>query len=431
MTAGFHYVNKEFYAENLALAEIAHRVGTPVYCYSQTQLENNYHALHAAMAAIMPPERFTICYACKASGNIALLRALGRLGAGADIVSGGELARADRAGIAPGKTVFSGVGKTAAEIEQALRKKILQINAESMPEIETISAVAQRLGVTANVAIRVNPGIEVATHAKIATGKAENKFGIDILDVPEAYARAARLPGIALSGLSLHIGSQLLTIEPFRRAFSKLHSLCLVLRSMGHAVTTLDLGGGIGIPYRDEAPLKLEEYAALIAEQIAPLDVHVILEPGRLIAGNAGVLLSRVLYVKESPTRRFVILDAAMNDLLRPSMYEAYHKIMPALMPDPEAALKACDVVGPVCESGDTFLRNESLPHLGAGDLVAIMNSGAYGAAMSSTYNTRPLVPEVLVRGNDFAVIRVPQTVSQILAAEVLPAWPDESGRAA
>lgn len=424
MTMAFHYAKQQLHIEDLPLADIAHRVGTPVYCYSHGQIEANYKAFETALGKALPSTPFTICYACKAGSNIAILRILQKLGAGADIVSGGELARAEKAEIAPQKIVFSGVGKMDTEIEQALKKNILQLNAESMPELENLSTIAGKLGVKARVALRVNPGIEAATHSKISTGKIENKFGIDILDVPEIYGRAAKLPNIEMTGLSLHIGSQIMDLEPFRRAFSKLAALTGVLRSMGHDIKTLDLGGGIGIPYKEETPVSLDAYAQLIADTLAPLGCHIILEPGRLIVGNAGILLSKVLYVKESPVKKFLIIDAAMNDLLRPSMYDAYHPVLPLVAPAKFMKEKIYDVVGPVCESSDTFLRDESLPPLKSGDLIAIMNSGAYGASMSSTYNTRPLVPEILVRGADFAVIRVPQTVSQLLAMETFPGWP-------
>ncbi len=420
---GFHYANNALHAEKVPLTDIAHKVGTPVYCYSQRQIEANYRALESALKTAMPETPFTICYSCKAGSNISILKVLQKQGAGADIVSGGELIRAEKAGIAADKIVFSGVGKTVSEIEQALKKNILQINAESVPEIEAISAAAVKLGVKARVAIRINPGVEVTTHAKIATGKTENKFGIDILDAPDVCLRASKMPGIDMVGLSLHIGSQLTSLDPFREAFAKLSSLAQVLKALGLDMETIDLGGGLGIPYKAEETPSLRSYAELIRDHIAPLGCRIILEPGRIIIGNAGLLLSRVLYVKDNPKKSFLILDAAMNDLIRPSMYEAYHPLKPCAQPNRFIKEKVYDVVGPVCESGDTFLRDESLPPLAAGDLVAIMNSGAYGAVMSSTYNTRPLVPEVLVRDDAFAVIRVPQTISQILALEALPAW--------
>jgi diaminopimelate decarboxylase len=352
-----------------------------------------------------------------------LVALLPRLAPAPDVVSEGELRRALAAGVPPSRIVFSGIGKTQAEMAFALEAGIHQINVESLNELEALSAVAVRLGRTARIAIRVNPDVDALTHAKISTGKAENKFGIDLAHVLAAYRRAADLPGLDPVGVAVHIGSQLTSIEPFRLAFTRVVQLVRRLRAEGIAISGLDLGGGLGIRYRAEAPPDLDAYAAMVREVTAGSGCTLAFEPGRLLVGNAGLLLSRVLYVKEGATRRFIVQDAAMNDLLRPALYEAFHDIVPVRQPADGAENIPADVVGPVCESGDTFATQRSLPPLVEGDLVAILSAGAYGAVMSSTYNSRLLAPEVLVRGDRFDVIRPRQTYDELLALDRVPGW--------
>jgi diaminopimelate decarboxylase len=406
--------------DKVPLEKVAEAFGTPIYCYSGTQIENNFNAYRSALASVMPEDSFTICYACKANSNLSVLRLLQKQGAGADIVSGGELYRALKAGISPAKIVYSGVGKSAAELEEAIRRGLYQINVESEPELEMISRIAVRLRKKVSVALRVNPNVDARTHAKITTGKKENKFGVDIRHAPALYARAKKLPGVEAIGVAVHIGSQLTALGPFRNAYKRVADLVKLLRRQGHEITRVDLGGGIGITYKDEVPPDLHLYALLVRDIISPLNVHVIIEPGRSIVGNAGVLLSRVVQVKKGSDKKFLILDAAMNDLLRPALYDAYHAILPCKK---AAAKTLYDVVGPVCETGDTFLINEKLPELKAGDLVAIMTSGAYGAVMASNYNTRPLAAEALVKGDKFALVRDVQTVKDIVSREKIPGW--------
>lgn len=418
MTIG--YKKNALFMEGVALEKIVAAYGTPVYCYSATQIESNYNAYRRALARVMPEEQFTICYACKANSNLAVLRLLQKLGAGADIVSGGELYRARKAGIPAAKTVFSGVGKTDDEIEAAVKAGLFQVNVESAHELETISRIARKHRKTVRVALRVNPNVDAKTHAKITTGKKENKFGVDIRHAPALFDRARRLPNLEPVGVAMHIGSQLTSLAPFGRAYMRIAELVRLLRRQGHEISRVDLGGGIGITYKDEMPPDLSLYALLIRDIILPLDVHVVIEPGRSIVGNAGVLLSRTVQVKEGRDKKFLIIDAAMNDLLRPSLYGAYHEIVPLR----KTAGKAIyDVVGPVCETGDTFLKDERLPNLKAGDLVSIMTSGAYGAVMSSNYNTRPLAPEVLVKGNRFALVRAVQSVADLVRNDRIPDW--------
>lgn len=416
----FTYRNGELHVEALALARLAQDVGTPAYVYSSAALRANYLAYSQAFA----DQPASICYALKANSNLAVIRTFGALGAGADVVSEGEMRRALAAGIAPEKIVFSGVGKTRSEMRSALLAGIHQINVESVVELEALSAVASDLGVTAPIAVRVNPDVDAGTHAKITTGRKGNKFGIDIDQAPAVFRRAAELPGIDPRCVAVHIGSQLTDIAPFRSAFERLAELVRALRSDGHRIDRIDLGGGIGIVYRDETPPRMDDYARMVKEVIGPLGCAITLEPGRALVGNAGILLSRVIYVKPGHDRDFLILDAAMNDLIRPSFYEAYHAILPVDEPSSGTQLSSYDVVGPICESGDTFARGRQLPRsLRDGDLVAFMSAGAYGAVMSSTYNTRPLVPEVLVSGGEFAVIRRRQTVDELIQTESIPSW--------
>ena len=417
----FLYRDGRLHAEDVPVAEIAARVGTPVYIYSAATLLRHYRLFDEALAGM----DHLVCFAMKSNSNQAILRLLAGAGAGMDVVSGGEYARARAAGCPGSRIVFSGVGKTRAEMRAALEGGIRQFNVESEPELLALSEVAVSLGVTAPVAIRVNPDVDAKTHAKIATGKSENKFGIPIARAPEVYALAARLPGIEVVGIDVHIGSQLTELEPFRLAYQKVADLTGQLRAEGHDIRRLDLGGGLGIPYTrsNVAPPLPSEYGRMIAETVGGLGCEIEIEPGRLISGNAGILVSEVIYVKEGEGRSFVILDAAMNDLVRPSMYDAHHDIVPLVEPVPGTSMRAFDVVGPVCETGDTFARGRDLTEPVAGDLMAFRSAGAYGAVMASEYNTRPMVPEVLVQGADWAVIRERPTIEAIIARDIVPDW--------
>ncbi len=422
----FEYRDGELWAEDVPVHDIAAAVGTPFYCYSTATLTRHYRVFIDALAGLDA----LVCYSLKANSNQAVIRTLARLGAGADIVSEGELHRALAAGIPPAKIVFSGVGKMAREMEAALDAGIHQFNAESEAELETLSAVATARGVRAPVTLRINPDVDAETHDKITTGRKENKFGIPWTRARDAYRLAAGLPGIEVVGLDIHIGSQLTRLEPFRAAFERVAELVETLRADGHRIDRLDLGGGLGIPYDDiDAPPLPDEYAGVVRECVGALSCQLILEPGRMIAGNAGILVASVIAIKKGETTRFVILDAAMNDLLRPSLYDAYHRIAPVHAPALDAPLTPADVVGPVCETGDTFARARPLPELAAGDLVAIFSAGAYGAVMASTYNTRPLVPEVLVNGARFAVIRQRPGYDEIIARDILPDWLNDAGQ--
>ena len=415
----FTYRDGRLMAEDVALADLAARVGTPFYCYSAATLTRHYQVYDVALAGL----DHTVCFAVKANGNLAVLTTLARLGAGADVVSGGELERALAAGIPAGRIVFSGVGKTAEEMAQALDAGIYQLNVESEPELRELSKVAAAKGVTASVAIRINPDVDAKTHHKITTGRAENKFGIDWDKAPEIYALARDLPGIDAGGIAVHIGSQLTDLEPYRQAYRRVVEVATDLRARGHDIRRLDLGGGLGIPYDQEKAPPPADYGAMVKEIVGPLGCHVTAEPGRLIAGNAGVLVTRVLYVKEGATRRFVIVDAAMNDLIRPALYDAFHAIVPVAEPLPDAPMAPADVVGPVCETGDTFAHGRQLPAVAAGDLLALRTAGAYGAVMASTYNGRPLVPEVLVSGEQWAVVRRRVEPREMMALDSLPPW--------
>ena len=398
----FAYRNDEYFAEGVRLLELAEACGTPFYCYSRAGIEAAYRQYETAFRGL----DVAICYALKANSNQAIIGLLAKLGAGADVVSGGELRRALRAGVAPDRIVFAGVAKTAPEIEIALDAGIRQFNVESLPELEVISRIAAERGRQAVVAFRINPDVDAGTHEKISTGKSENKFGIPWRLARGAYEHAATLPGIRIAGVAMHIGSQILSLDPYARAFERIAGLVAELRGDGHEIDTIDLGGGLGVAYAKDqpAPPTAAEYAELVRQTLGHLDCRFIIEPGRSVVAMAGVLVSRVIYVKEGSARRFLIIDAAMNDFLRPSMYGAYHHIAPARRnggPD-----VAYDIVGPVCETGDTFARGRTLPELTAGDLVAIEGAGAYGSVMASGYNTRLNAPEVLVAGDDYRVIR-------------------------
>jgi diaminopimelate decarboxylase len=419
----FELKGGELTCEDVPLATIAEAVGTPVYVYSSATLERHYGVLRDALeaAGIGNP---LIAFAVKANSNVAVLRTLARLGAGADVVSEGEIRRALAAGVPPDRIVFSGVGKSEAEVAYALEIGVAEINLESEPELRLVDAVARRMGKRAAVAIRVNPDVEAGGHAKISTGKAENKFGVSLAEAERLYANAANMAGVRPVGVACHIGSQISDLAPLEAAFGKMRALVERLRAEGLSVERLDLGGGLGVPYFNQpAPPEPGAYAAMIARVMAGLDgLQFAFEPGRMIAANAGVLVARVLHVNARPEgRRFLVLDAAMNDLLRPAMYDAYHDIR-AVKPRPGEPV-VYDVVGPICETGDTFTRDRALPPLEAGDLVAFMTAGAYGAAMSSEYNSRRLAPEVLVKGSEFAVVRPRPSYDDMLAREQPAPW--------
>ena len=417
----FTYRDGRLFAEDVPLDAIADAVGTPCYVYSTATLERHVRVFGEALAGL----DHLICYAVKACGNIAVLRTLARLGAGMDVVSGGELHRALAAGVPGERIVFSGVGKTRAEIAAALEAGIGQFNVESEPELEAIGAVAAGMGLQAPVAVRVNPDVDAKTHAKITTGRSEDKFGIPIARAREVYARAAALPGIAVMGVDVHIGSQLTSLAPFEAAFLKVAELTQALRADGHAIRRVDLGGGLGIPYvrSNEAPPLPFDYGAVVRRTVGELGAQVVIEPGRLIVGNAGVLLASVIYRKAGENRDFLIVDAAMNDLIRPAMYDAWHDIVPLREPLALEAVAPVDVVGPVCESSDTFAKARPLPLLQAGDRLAFRSAGAYGAVMSSEYNARPLVPEVLVNGDRFDVVRSRPSYDEMIRRERIPDW--------
>lgn len=415
----FHYKENELYAEEVAIQRIAKAVGTPFYCYSTATLVRHYHVFADGFASVKP----LICFAVKANSNIAVLKTLAKEGAGADCVSEGEIRRALAAGIPGQKIVFSGVGKTRQEMSFALKTGIHQFNVESEPELELLNEVALSLGTQAPIAIRVNPDVESHTHHKITTGKKENKFGIAWDQAPEIYQHAGRLKGIRVVGISTHIGSQLTDLKPFQQAFKRLESLVNSLRSQGHNIMRLDLGGGLGISYDKETPPTPHHYAQMTMEVVKHLGCELIFEPGRLIAGNAGILVTEVIYVKHTPSRSFVIVDAAMNDLIRPSFYDAYHEIIPIQARKDTTRMMVADVVGPVCETGDIFAKQRTLPQVGSGELLAFRTTGAYGAVMASTYNSRLLIPEVLVKGEQFNLIRARPTYEAMLTGESLPEW--------
>lgn len=419
MAHHFEYRRGELYAEEVPIRDIAARVGTPFYCYSTATLARHYHVIGDALAGVDA----RIYYSLKANSNLAVVRTLAEMGAGADIVSGGELERALRAGIAPRRVVFSGVGKTDRELGAALAAGIFQFNVESLPELLAIDRLAAQRNLVAPVAVRVNPNVDAATHAKITTGTDRNKFGIAAVEVGALCHQIDALPGVELVGLAMHIGSQLLDLAPFDSAFASLRALAEELRAEGRRIDRIDIGGGLGIPYGGEQAPAPAAYAELVVRHFGDLGCHLMLEPGRLIVGNAGLMVARVLYVKDTPARRFIIVDAAMNDLLRPALYDARHEIRPVAEAREAAARSPADVVGPVCESGDTFATACPLPPLDAGDLLAFAGAGAYGAVMASSYNTRPLIPEVLVKGSDFAIVRARPSVDDMLAGESFPAW--------
>lgn len=425
MVHHFHRRHGVLQVEDIALPDIADAVGTPFYCYSTATLERHYRVFAEAFSG-MPA---LICYAMKANSNQAVLATLAALGAGADVVSQGELRRAVAAGIPGDRIVFSGVGKTGEELAAALDVGIRCFNVESEPELRLLSEIAAARGATAPVSLRINPDVDPRTHAKISTGKAEDKFGIPWSHALEAYRRAAALPGIRVTGIDIHIGSQITALDPFDAAFARLAELILQLREDGHAIDHVDLGGGLGIPYAQavEPPPDPGAYASIVERRIAPLGCRVIFEPGRLIAGNAGILVTRVIYVKQGESRRFIVVDAGMNDLIRPTLYEAYHEIVPVEPPAEIRAGSVADVVGPVCETGDYLALARTMPTVEQGDLLAVMSAGAYGAVLSSTYNSRRLVPEVLVRGAEFHLVRPRQSFEELIGMDSLPPWIDSS----
>jgi len=417
----FDYRDGVLHAEAVSLSHLAEAVGTPFYCYSTATLERHYRVFSEAFAG----SDALVCYAMKANSNQSVLRTLAKLGAGADVVSGGELKRALGAGIPAQKIVFSGVGKTEAELRAALAARIFCINLESEPELELLSRLAVETGITAHVSVRVNPDVDAGTHAKISTGKSENKFGIPIARARAVYARAASLPGIQVSGVDVHIGSQITDLGPMEAAFRLLTEFVQTLRADGHSISHVDFGGGLGIPYHADraAPPLPSAYAEMVKRVSHNLGCRLLFEPGRMIVGNAGILVARVIYVKQGEAKNFVIIDAAMNDLIRPTLYEAHHDILPVREPAAQAPSMVADVVGPVCESGDYLALDRKLPVLESGDLLAIMTAGAYGAVQAGTYNTRALVPEVLVRGDQYAVVRPRLEVDALIAMDRPAPW--------
>ena len=418
----FKYQDGEMHAEGVSLAAISAQVGTPFYCYSAGALRAAWREFADGIKGIKNMNA-SVCYAMKANSNLAVVRLFGEMGAGADIVSVGEMQRALAAGIPAKRIIYSGVGKKASELMAALQAGVGQINVESSAEIETLNAVAAQLGVKAAITIRVNPDVDAGTHAKITTGRKENKFGIDIDLAREAFALAGRQPHLEVVGVAMHIGSQLTSLEPYRAAIARVRELIGQLRTDGHRIERFDIGGGLGIVYADEKLPSIAEFMAVVARETDGLGCELTFEPGRRLVGEAGVLVSEVILVKPGAAKTFVIVDAAMNDLIRPTLYEAWHDILPVREPRQDAATIRCDIVGPICESGDYLAQNRDLAPLAAGDLVMIRSAGAYGAVMASSYNTRPLAPEVMVDGTRFAVIRPRPTIDEMLLAERFPPW--------
>ena len=410
------------HAEEIDLADLAATVGTPFYCYSTATLERHYRVFADAFAGA--PDTL-VCFSIKANSNLGVLATLARQGAGMDVVSEGELRRALAVRVPPDKIVFSGVGKTREEMAFALDTGIFAFNVESEPELRALSEIAIAHERTARIAFRVNPDVDAKTHHKIATGKAENKFGVPFAEAHSLYTLASKLPGIEVAGIHMHIGSQITDLAPFRNAFALLHELIGMLRTQGFAISFVNLGGGLGIPYSNDqpAPPLPDDYARLVKEEVGGLGVRLLFEPGRMIAGNAGVLVSRVLYIKRGDAKSFTIVDAAMNDLMRPTLYEAYHEILPVVEPAAGTPIVLTDVAGPVCETGDYLALARPLPELRAGDLISVMTAGAYGAVLASEYNSRLLVPEVLVAGNKYSVTRQRPSYDDMLAKELLPYW--------
>jgi diaminopimelate decarboxylase len=413
----FTYKQGKYHAEDVAIEKIAGEIGTPFYCYSTATLTRHYNVFAQHFSDVAAK----ICYAVKANSNLGVLATLAKLGSGADVVSEGEIRLALAAGIKPADIVFSGVGKTANEMAFALEQDIFQFNIESEPELELLSRIAQSKGKKARIAVRVNPDVDPRTHAKISTGQKESKFGVAMAQAPQVYALAAKLPGIDVQGVSVHIGSQLTTLEPFQQAFARVRDFVLELRGRGYVINTLDLGGGLGIPYGQGEPPLPDAYAQVAKRETAGLGCTLIFEPGRMLVGNAGILVARVIYVKRGENRTFLIVDAAMNDLIRPTLYDAYHEIVPAK--ETSAAKEAVDVVGPVCETGDIFAEGRKMALPTADELMVFRSCGAYGAVMAGNYNARLLVPEVMVSGSEYAVVRPRQTYKELIARDNIPAW--------
>ena len=422
----FVYCNGVLHAEAVSIPAMAEKVGTPFYCYSTATLTRHYLVFREALQGMDA----SICFAMKANSNLAVVHTLADLGAGADVVSGGELEHALKAGVPASKIVFSGVGKTEDEIVLALTRGVAQLNVESEEELDTLSRVAKRMGKTVRIALRVNPDVDAKTHDKISTGRKGDKFGVDWELVPGLYKKAKSLPGIEPTAIAVHIGSQITTLAPFEAAFKRVRDLVLKLRADGFTIDHLDLGGGLGVPYDHTSnvhPPSPAEYGAMVKRVLGDLGCKMMFEPGRLIVGNAGILVTKVISTKQTTTRRFVIVDAGMNDLVRPAMYGAYHEILPVMEAPPSPGASPADVVGPVCETTDRFAQDYRLPDLASGDLLAILTTGAYGAVMSSTYNARPLVPEVLVNGDQCAVVRRRPTLEEMTALESLPPWLEDT----
>ncbi|MBA3040122.1 MAG: diaminopimelate decarboxylase [Alphaproteobacteria bacterium] len=417
----FDYRDGVLYAEDVSVPEIARAVGTPFYCYSTATLERHYKVFAKAFSGVDS----MVCYAMKANSNQAVLKTLARLGAGVDVVSEGELRRALAAGVPANRIMFSGVGKTVQEMDLALEVGIYCFNVESEPELEVLANRAQKAGKTAHVSFRVNPDVDARTHAKISTGKKENKFGISFDRARAVYARAATLPGIEVAGIDMHIGSQITEMQPFEDAFRLLRELVDTLRADGHAIAHVDIGGGLGIPYKDDnnPPPEPTAYAKVVLEQLSGLNCKIIAEPGRLIVGNAGILVTEVIYVKDGGDKTFVIVDAAMNDLIRPTLYEAYHEVRPVVISAASAPRIRADIVGPVCETGDYLALDREMAMPRSGDLLAVGSAGAYGAVQAGTYNSRRLIPEVLVNGSEFHVIRPRPSYEDLIALDSIPAW--------
>ncbi|MGN8171068.1 diaminopimelate decarboxylase [Agrobacterium sp. 22117] len=419
----FHYIDGVLHAENVPVPEIAKAVGTPFYVYSTATLERHYKVFSEAFSDVDA----MVCYAMKANSNQAVLKTLAKLGAGIDVVSGGELRRALAAGVPASRIMFSGVGKTPAEMDLALEAGIYCFNVESEPELEVLNLCAVKAAKKAHVSFRINPDVDAKTHAKISTGKKENKFGISYQRARAVYAHAATLPGIDVSGIDMHIGSQITELQPFEDAFRLLRELVESLRGDGHTISHVDIGGGLGIPYKDDnnPPPLPDAYAHIVKNELKSLNCKIVTEPGRLIVGNAGILVTEVLYVKDGGEKSFVIVDAAMNDLIRPTLYEAYHGIRPVVQPSADAPRIKADVVGPVCETGDYLALDREMAEPEPGDLIAVSSAGAYGAVQAGTYNSRLLVPEVLVSGDQFHVIRPRGTYEELIALDSVPAWLD------
>jgi diaminopimelate decarboxylase len=415
----FKYKHSELVAEEVPISTIAENIKTPFYCYSTATIERQFTIFKQALKGLSA----TICYAVKANSNLAVIKTLANLGAGADVVSSGELIRALKSGIPATKIIFSGVGKTQDELAHALKENILQINVESEPELHSLNKIAGSLNKKAPVALRVNPNIDAKSHNKISTGRSEDKFGIEWEYIHNVIDRASKLPNIEITGLAMHIGSQLTDLQPFRDAFLRMKDIFIALRSNGYNIKRLDLGGGLGIPYDDTPTPSPSLYGKLVQDVFSKLNCDLVFEPGRLIVGNAGVLVTRIIYVKEGASRRFLILDAAMNDLMRPCLYDAKHNIISIIEPRKNTKLQLVDVVGPVCETGDTFATQINLPYAEAGDLLAIRSAGAYGAVMASTYNSRALIPEVMVKGDAYRIVRERIEPETLITYENLPTW--------